>query len=439
MRPPPRQRAPDTVRILVEVRVPSGGEDAAREKARTLHAQGFAMDADCPCICLPDPEDPEAWDKCTYAFRGVLPRGQEKDLERIEGVVKVWGDPRIDHVAAQPCSFAPVDRCTCVKMTSGNVDDVARVLGVDRLRAEGLDGNGIVVGIVDGGITAMGRPTSCDDLSDPFWDSRRDLIPSVIGGHPHDWGTRARTPWSFHGNSSASDVLAMAPGARLYDIRISDDVTPQTPGARVSGACEGYGWALDQHRRDGTPHVLSNSWAMWTEADAPDYARDIRHPLNRLVAEAVRRGIVVVFAAGNCGNACHSDHRCSDDTGPGRAIWGANGHPAVVTVGAATIAGEFIGSSSPGPAALAKRKPDFVSISQFKGYSDESGTSAACAVTGGVMALLKQAFPVTRPELLKECLSATARSIGPSGFNPYAGHGIINAAEAYTCLRSLAP
>ena len=64
------------------------------------------------------------------------------------------------------------------------------------------------------------------------------------------------------------------------------------------------------------------------------------------------------------------------DVGPGRSIWGANGHPLVLTVGAVNSRGQLAGYSSQGPAALTPQKPDICSITHFQGYSiSDHGTS----------------------------------------------------------------
>jgi subtilisin family serine protease len=403
--------------------------EAAMAMARTL--SDFQLDPECECMGIPDLDDPDEGRMQTFVIPGRVLRGKERELERQHPNARVWSNPTIDPAALSTETIP----CTCEQQLTGTQQQMREVLGVDALWNRGLTGEGIVIGIVDGGITSADRDISQDDLCNG-WDPERDAIPRVLGGSPsRDWGTRGFTPWRWHGNMTATDALATAPDAKLFDIRIADDETPDNLGAKVYGAIRGYRWAIQHHRDHGTPHVLSNSWALWQEAHYTDYARDIRHPFNRLVSLAVAEGIAVVFAAGNCGDGCQVMRRCGGDSGPGCAIWGANGHPGVMTVGAATVEGEFIGYSSPGPAALAKRKPDFVGLSHFAGYAGvDSGTSAACAAISGVVALLRQARPNANPSLLKHCLSETARPLGTPGFNRYAGHGIIDANAAWSLL-----
>jgi hypothetical protein len=86
--------------------------------------------------------------------------------------------------------------------------------------------------------------------------------------------------------------------------------------------------------------------------------------------------IDVVFAAGNCGQFC-PDSRCgAEDQGPGRKLgW---------------------------------EKPDFCAASHFceddDAFSINTGTSAACGLTGGIVAALRSRWNSTRvsPNQLKD-------------------------------------
>lgn len=334
----------------------------------------------------------------TVVVRGTIKTSDIEKLKSQANVIEVWSDPEIEHFAS-----CPIPTCDCnSRVAKGNIQDVANYLGADSVWAAGHKGEGIVIGIVDGGVD-------------------KSKIPGVIGGWPSDWGTKA--DWGQHGNMTATDALGMAPKAKIHDIRISDNDS-------LSSALQGFQWAINQHRSNGTPHILSNSWGMYQKSWAPDYTTNPNHPFTRKVVEAMNEGIIVLFAAGNCGETCPSG-RCGSDNGPGKSIWGANGHPKVMTVGATNIKEQWIGYSSQGPAALDKDKPDFCSISHFKGYFDsDTGTSAACPIAAGVVALLKQAKPSLTQDEAKNALKSTAKDIGPSGFDQHSGAGIINAKAA---------
>jgi serine protease AprX len=336
-------------------------------------------------------------------------------------------DPQFNQVQVSEEAAAgacPIPPCDCSPGTAhGTIADVANYLGASDLWSLGFRGTGIVVGVVVGGITAQGRPIK------PGETARR--IPRVIGGWPDDWGTEAGA-WGEHGNMTSTDVLGMAPDAQIYDLRISG--APDMP-ATISRALQAFQWAIDQHRRDGTPQVLSNSWGIFQESWDTTYARDPNHPFTRKVVEAIGEGILVLFAAGNCGGTC-PDGRCGPDNGPGRSIWGANSHPLVMTVGAVNKDEQFVGYSSEGPGALDANKPDFCSVTHFQGYfGSDSGTSAATPILSGCVALLKQAFPSVTQAQVKDALRATAKDIGPAGFDQESGAGIVRVRAAYDRIR----
>ena len=412
---PPRDTAGDagddgTIAVLVELRADDGqGAKSASLRASAFTTEGFALDEGFEAIPMTAPAAeagalraaglPES----TVIVRGNIAADRIAALEARPDVVKVWRDTRIepfgsalaeveaDTALVSPVAAfgaCPIGTCDCASGTpKGTMADVAAYLGVDQIWSAGYRGEGIVVGVVDGGITAQGRPINASDTGDAQWPNK--LVPNVIGGFPvANWGTTG-VGWGWHGNMTSTDTLGMAPNARVYDIRIAGATIATT----ISAALSGFQWAIDRHRIDGTPQILTNSWGIFQESWDPAYARDANHPFTRKVIEALNEGIIVLFAAGNCGGTC-PDGRCGADNGPGRSIWGANSHPRVITVGAVNKNEQFVGYSSQGPGALDPNKPDFCGITHFTGFfNSDSGTSAATPIAAGVVALLKQASP----------------------------------------------
>ncbi|BAY84111.1 trypsin [Calothrix parasitica NIES-267] len=424
-------------KVLVEMRVPSNqGVLAASRTAAQINVGSFRFDTSYePITVNPSSEQVSslrANHEETVVVRGIVEESDIQELESQSNVLKVYKDTPIapfdialldknkDLVAptdgAQDC---PIGTCDCSPTTAkGTMADVAKYFGADQIWAAGFKGEGVVVGVVDGGITAEGR-----DIG-PSETIRR--VKNVIGGPASDWGTTAKE-WGEHGNMSATDVLGMAPAAKLYDCRIAG-------GDAISNALKVFDWSIKQYQTDGTPQILTNSWGIYQESWDEFYANNPEHPFTRKVVEAIDLGILVLFAAGNCGGSCPSQ-RCGTDFGSGKSIWGANGHPLVMTVGAVNKEEQFIGYSSQGPASLDPKKPDFCSVSHFKGYfASDNGTSAACPIAAGVVALLKQAKSDLNQQEAKDLLKNTAKNIGEPGFDHHSGAGIIQAKAAFDQL-----
>jgi subtilisin family serine protease len=161
--------------------------------------------------------------------------------------------------------------------------------------------------------------------------------------------------------------------------------------------------------------------------------------------------IDVVFAAGNCGQFC-PDNRCgAEDQGPGRSIWGANSLEQVLTVGAVRADSMWLGYSSQGPGQpkLGWEKPDFCAASHFceddDAFSINTGTSAACGLTGGIVAALRSRWNSTRvsPSQLQDILNQAARK--PPGLQwsntlgYRLGNGILDARATFDELKRLFP
>lgn len=440
------------VQVLVEMRVPQG-TPSAFATAAAAEMPGFETDHEWGAVPMSSAAGEgtsfaEGAAEETVIVRGTIDEDKLAELESRPDVVRVFKDTPIapfqfssksdsgkkaakgSNPNMQPtpamgtCPIPPCD-CTFGNPANGNIASVANFLGVNNIWAAGKRGDGIVIGIVDGGIRAVGRPVSAGDAGKP-------RLNRIIDGFPAaSWGTFA--DWGDHGMMTATDALGMAPNAQIYDMPIASS----TIGGTISNALAAYQWAIDKHKATGKPHILSNSWGIFQKSWDPVYATDPTHPFTRKVVEALNEGIIVLFAAGNCGSSC-PDGRCGSDNGPGKSIWGANGHPRVITVGAVNINENFVGYSSQGPAALDPNKPDFCSVTHFAGYfptlnnasPSDGGTSAATPIAAGVVALLKQAKPSATQDQIKAAMKSTAKDIGPSGFDQHSGSGILRAKAA---------
>ena len=257
-----------------------------------------------------------------------------------------------------------------------------------------------------------------------------------------------------HGMMIAQNILAVAPEVKLFDLPMVPRKIGNIQDFFVSTANAAYLQMLSDIRSYQVgqypgPWILVNPWGIFdTESEFPtgNYTNDPTHPFNLLVAGFVSNNVDVVFAAGNCGQFC-PDTRCGDsDIGPGNDILGANSLGEVLTVGAVRADTMWLGYSSQGPGQprLAHDKPDLCAPSQFceteDAFTVNTGTSAACALAGGVVAALRSTWnsATVSPGRLKTVLNTTARKTPDTG-NPRQwkaryGHGILDAEAAFKKL-----
>jgi subtilisin family serine protease len=350
----------------------------------------------------------------TLVVRADVARTAVARLRASRNIVGVWSDPQVLPVPAA------ID-CSPQKPT-GTSADIARALGADRVWAEAnYRGAGAVIGIVDGGIDGSRFPVTGGWSPDPR-------------SPPGD----AQVAWEGHGNMSAFDASIACPEAAFHDYSIGKTAPGAGIGGLLSSALQSFQRALTQFRSSGAPQVLSNSWGLYQEAwdpfphgDPGNYTRNPAHVFTRKLVELLDAGMLVGFAAGNCGGVC-ADPRCARDHGPGRGIWGANGHERAICVGAVNLRREWIGYSSEGPAALSPEKPDVCGYSHFAGwFPSDTGTSAACPVVAGVLALLAGSRRGITQDRARAALRANT---GRTGWDPRFGAGAVDAHATWAAL-----
>ncbi len=416
-------------RVLIEVKksVRAPNEEAL-EKGLLFHhrAASFALDERFEPLQTRRPVHHfavfglDVHEEESVILRGEIDEGEEEALHADPDVVAVWTDAPIAPFPAPGAGFPPCADVDCDPETpKGTIQDVIVYLGCDRIWEESGRGEGIVIGICDTGVD-------------------QEAVPAVIGG----WSPNSSSPWGTdprgHGTMCAFDASSICPGAGILDIGVLKGGHGQFSGY-ISDALLAFEWAIQQYKENGTPQILSNSWGMYQNEWASDYADNPHHPFTQKVLEAIDEGLIVCFATGNCGSKC-PDQRCGGDVGFGRSIWGANGHEEVITVGAANIQGQWAGYSSQGPAALYERKPDFCAPSHFAGHTpSDAGSSAACPVCAGAIGLLKQARPNLNQEQAHRLLASTALNLCAPGWDYQTGYGMIQPYAAYRAAKKRLP
>jgi subtilisin family serine protease len=320
-------------------------------------------------------------------------------------------------------------------------EDVALLLGASSAHRAGRLGDGAVVAMVDSGHYAH-----------PYFRSRAYDVRPPVALVP---GTSAAKDPHGHGTGESANIFAIAPAATLRPYRASDDQ------GRLVAAVGAF-----LRAKGDRPDVLTNSWGgdgPFPPAAQPDpadqaFAVEIR--------DAVQRGIVVVFSAGNghfsvepqvpgvvsAGGVYASpglDLRASDYASGYESPWFGGVTVPIVCglVGLVPRASYIELPIPPGcPIDQERSQPGdgdpADGTAANDGWALFSGTSAAAPQIAGAAALIRAARAGAPPALVSRALSETAVDVRAGRCSPrfdYAagpgrdvatGFGLINASAA---------
>jgi subtilisin family serine protease len=321
----------------------------------------------------------------------------------------------------------------------------------DLIHADVLSDNNLVGGAV--GMTAVNVLVVDHGLDKRFVRNFRGGWTHINPYNPADVHFPGMTVGeeAEHGRMMVRNIQDTAPNANIWDLPL---IPPRIWDVEVfindAQAMLDYVLYDIKHHlspRWSGPWVLVNPWAIFdrrAEHHPGDYTNRLSHPFNVTITQAVSEGRDVIFCAGNCGQFC-PDGRCGPwDIGPGQDVLGANSHPRVISVGAVRTDAMWLGYSSQGPGQpnMARLKPDFCAPSNFSetgdAYTGNTGTSAACGVTAGVVAALRSRpgwdpGTVSTNEL-RRTLDRTTRRTEGKHWNERLGHGILDVRSAFEDL-----
>jgi type VII secretion-associated serine protease mycosin len=280
-------------------------------------------------------------------------------------------------------------------------------------------GAGVTVAVIDSGVNPnvsdlAGSVTTGPDYtgvhtppSNPHWGVHGTWMASLIAGHGHDGGS--------------SGILGIAPEAKVLSIRVITD--PGDPGYR-------------KYQHEPTSRVQHSL------AEAIRYA--VRHHVSvinmsvgyggpsRAVRSALQyaydHNVVVLASAGNSGRRAAPQAPYSFPAD----------YPGVISVAAVGPTGAAARFSSDNLSVhLAAPGVGVVAQGRDGAYWLVSGTSPACALTAGVAALIKAAYPRLPAPLVAMALTTTTRNRPPGGYDPDVGFGTVDAAAALAKARRL--
>jgi thermitase len=231
-------------------------------------------------------------------------------------------------------------------------------------------------------------------------------------------------------------VAGLSWAVRLMPIKITD----RFGDASIVAAADGIRWATEYGAK-----VINLSLGGLEDSQT----------VRRAVADARGRGVLLVAAAGNCGEvASYRDEGCDTLSAP----FYPAALPDVIAVGALgandevapySNTGEYVRLTAPGGVGGSNRNnpldyilstwpPALDSAIGQPGYSYEVGTSMAAPHVSGTAALLWSTNPALTRDQIEAILFETADDLGPPGRDERYGYGRVNVQRAIARAASVA-
>ncbi|MFF4962158.1 S8 family serine peptidase [Streptomyces sp. NPDC001222] len=268
-------------------------------------------------------------------------------------------------------------------------------------------GQGVTVAVLDSGVYAEHPALKGKVTTGP--DYRQDGL------------KEGDAQWGQHGTAMASDVLKVAPKAKILSVRVIDDKHEEERSEKEmekyrkrgdNPLAKGINYAV-QHGADVISMSLGSD-DLFTSYDKEEAAA---------VAYAVRNGVTVLASAGNAGEVLNG------------ASYPA-GYAGVIAVAATQRGGGRAGFSTVHTYNdVAAPGVDIMSATSTSGYKAVDGTSPACALAAGVVGLMYAKNPKLTPAQVDDVLIATTHRPAGGG-SALLGYGPINAEAAVRAAAS---
>jgi serine protease AprX len=301
-------------------------------------------------------------------------------------------------------------------------------VNASRVWRQGGTGRGVTVAVLDSGV-AQDPDLGNRVVASVSFAGQRDPNRPDGGGHgSHIAGTIAGD-----GTRSNRQFVGIAPHANIVDVQVLNS----NGNGRASSILRGLEWVL-AHQAQFNIRVVNLSFGAIPQGS---YRTD---PLAAGVEVAIKRGMVVVAAAGNGGPGAvespaidpyvisvgSTDDQAtltlSDDTLAWFSAWGtptdSTPKPELVGPGRRLVSIRVPGST------LDSRLPDHVvTAANGSTYFRLTGTSMSTAVVSGAAALLLERQPYLSPDQVKQILVSAVQPFGQTGRPAGAGAGLLDA------------
>jgi subtilase family protein len=288
-------------------------------------------------------------------------------------------------------------------------------------------GKGVTVAVIDSGVNGSvsdltGAVRQGPDLtgvhtpaSNPNWGVHGTWMASLIVGHGH-------------GGGGGSGIIGVAPESKVLSIRVITD--------KGDPNFEAYEHEAVTKSQDELAEAIRYA----VDAHVAVISMSLGYSLQSLVVRAALQDaydhdVVVVASAGN------SEAQAPGQPGGQAPYSFPADYPGVLAVGALTQSGQAAGYSSSNLSVQVAAPGSAVPAQGRDGrYWIVTGTSPACALTAGVVALIKSKYPhLSDAQVIKAVTSSTTRSSRPAGgYDDQVGFGEVNAASALAAAGRIA-
>ena len=290
-------------------------------------------------------------------------------------------------------------------LLEGETDPLAKdqwyldTLGAETAWAEGLDGAGVTVAVIDSGLNTAHEDLASARLA-AGWNvlNESDDITDTVGHGTFIAGLLAA------GRNNGIGISGLTPQAELVPIKCFSDSNRTS----VSYIIAAIYLAVDRYDCD----VINLSLGTETPSQA----------LTDAVTYALEHGVIVVSAVGNTGGTHHL-YPAADSRVVG-----------VGSVGTSLLASSF--SQKNDSVFVVAPGEEIVSLSNIDnaGYTSGKGTSFATPFVSALAVMAKEHDPDITAAEFQELLRTTARDLGEPGYDVQYGYGLMDMAAFVSAL-----
>jgi subtilisin family serine protease len=382
--------AAQRVRVIVAVGVP----EISTHSNRSVSADAIVSLRADVVDSLDHASEIEPWGRGP-AFSAVIDQAEFERLSR---------DPRVRAIS--------IDRGG-----EGALMDSVPLIGADLVHAQGFDGRGVTVAVLDTGIDTKspdfaGRIAAqqcfCDNLDGSGCCANGDAVQSGNDAARDDNGHGTHVSGIVAG-SGATAPRGVAFGARIVAVKVLDFNRAFRSFTQIYRALE---WIANERPEVKVINMSFGSWSVYTPADCSTAA--IAIGMQDLVAELRRRGVLIVASSGNQSSVVGTTlPACMTDVVGVGATYDASGdQQALCEQSAVNRDSMTCFTNSSGGIDLVAPGAVITATARGGGFTTMSGTSMAAPHVAGALALMLQVSAGTiTANQAETILKATGRPV----------------------------